>query len=175
MGGSKRDSDQHEPDKAPWRQEFDSLPLWAQKMVRALSSPSGWGIGVREALEIHGNKPGQQAFHLILRDDVLQEWVEGFCEMSQLASALTAPWPPPAPPAREKRRLNVVELAADYDHRGFDQPCCFGHRVETRAVYCHNEAWADSPRKCYRNRDDRRHEDCPGFVANPDYDSPTAA
>ena len=91
-------------------------------------------------------------------------------------------WPPPPPPERERRVLNLVELIADPNDEeggGFDQPCAFGNRVGYHAVYCHNDAWPDSPSKCRRGKgcaevygipeQDNRHEDCPGFVANPDF------
>jgi hypothetical protein len=62
---------------------------------------------------------------------------------------------------------NMVELLADPEDCAFDQPCRFGHRVETHAVYCHADHWQDAPRKCRRNRTDYLHEDCPGFRPNP--------
>lgn len=73
--------------------------------------------------------------------------------------------------------LNVVELIASHDDCAFDQPCRFGHRVEGHAVYCHNEAWEDSPRKCRRSwyTDGRiKDEDCPGFEANPQFSGPVS-
>lgn len=63
--------------------------------------------------------------------------------------------------------INLVELIADGDC-AFDQPCKFGHRVECHAVYCHHPTWEDAPRKCRRNRTDYLHEDCQGYVANPE-------
>jgi hypothetical protein len=60
---------------------------------------------------------------------------------------------------------NIVEMVSD-DDCAFDQPCYFGHRVGTHAVYCHCDAWPDAPGKCRRDRTDYRHEDCPGFVPN---------
>ena len=67
---------------------------------------------------------------------------------------------------------NVVEVLADPEDCAFDQPCIFGHRVETHAVYCHNEKWPDAPRKCrcsrfWREDDKDLHRECPGFKANP--------
>lgn len=62
--------------------------------------------------------------------------------------------------------VNVVEMLSDEDG-GFDQPCRFGNRVGEHAVYCHNDAWVDSPRKCRRTwytGGKVRDEDCPGFV-----------
>jgi hypothetical protein len=70
------------------------------------------------------------------------------------------------------KQFNVVEhLAADPGECAWDQPCHYGHRVDTHAVYCHNTEWEDSPRKCRRGRNhwvygDNPHEDCPGFKPN---------
>lgn len=67
--------------------------------------------------------------------------------------------------------FNIVELVtAGGDDCAFDQPCKWGHRVEGHAVYCHNEAWDDSPRKCRRTwytGGEIKDEDCAGFEANP--------
>ena len=68
--------------------------------------------------------------------------------------------------------FNIVELAAscEGDETAFDQPCKFGHRVDDHAVYCHNNNWEDSPRKCRRTwftGGEIKDEDCPGFEANP--------
>lgn len=63
---------------------------------------------------------------------------------------------------------NLVELMAD--ESAFDQPCKHGNRVECHAVYCHNEAWKDAPRKCRRTwhtGGEVRDEDCEGFAPNP--------
>jgi hypothetical protein len=69
--------------------------------------------------------------------------------------------------------FNIVELAtADSDNSAFDQPCRFGHRVEGHAVYCHNDKWDDSPRKCRRSwytNGRVKDEDCAGFEANPEF------
>lgn len=65
--------------------------------------------------------------------------------------------------------VNFVELTADPEDCGFDQPCGHGHRVESHAVYCHNNKWADAPRKCRRTwytGGVEKDEDCPGFCAN---------
>ena len=71
--------------------------------------------------------------------------------------------------------FNIVELAAgtvgDNDC-AFDQPCKHGHRVEGHAVYCHNDAWIDGPRKCCRTwytSGEVRDEDCPGFQPNEQF------
>jgi hypothetical protein len=69
-----------------------------------------------------------------------------------------------------KPQVNIGELIAD--ESACDQPCRFGNRVEGHAVYCHNDAWEDSPRKCRRTwytGGEVKDEDCPGFQANPDF------
>ncbi|MGI4815545.1 MAG: hypothetical protein ACRYGG_19715 [Janthinobacterium lividum] len=71
---------------------------------------------------------------------------------------------------------NIVEMMADEDECAWDQPCAFGYRVEDHAVYCHNEAWLYSPRKCRRHTGPSEwggepwpHCECPGYLANPLY------
>ncbi len=62
--------------------------------------------------------------------------------------------------------VNIVEIAAD-GPCAFDQPCRFGYRVETHAVYCHNERWLYSPRKCRRSwytGGEVSDENCPGYL-----------
>lgn len=74
--------------------------------------------------------------------------------------------------------VNLVELVAEPDDCAFDQPCAHGHRVDGHAVYCHNQDWADAPRKCRRTwytGGVTRDEDCPGFSANPHYVAPGPA
>jgi hypothetical protein len=51
----------------------------------------------------------------------------------------------------------------------FDQPCRWGQNCDGYAVYCTNDAWLYGPRKCHRNRDDWKHEDCEGFAPNHAY------
>lgn len=66
--------------------------------------------------------------------------------------------------------INFVEIAADPVECAFDQPCRFGNRVDGHAVYCHNDAWTDGPRKCRRSwytGGETKDEDCPGFEKNP--------
>ena len=70
--------------------------------------------------------------------------------------------------------FNIVELAAsvEEDETAFDQRCRFGHRVEGHAVYCHNDNWDDSPRKCRRSwytNGRIKDEECAGFEPNPDF------
>lgn len=67
----------------------------------------------------------------------------------------------------EQSKRNIVEMIADEDDCAWDQPCVFGYRVDNHAVYCHNDKWLYSPRKCRRNRNDFLHEDCRGYKANP--------
>ena len=67
--------------------------------------------------------------------------------------------------------VNIVELIADADDCAFDQPCAHGYRVETHAVYCHNEGWLYAPRKCHRHQgteweEPYPHEACGGFKPN---------
>lgn len=155
--------------KSRWQQEFDALPEWAQKMVRSLAGCGCYGSGNEDRILAGMSADAKEKYSchfLAVRTELSEDWFDGFCEMRELAAAMTAPWPPPPPPARERRAANLVEFLADPEDCGFDQPCAFGNRVESHAVYCHNEAWPDSPRKCHRNRSDYKHEDCPGFVAN---------
>lgn len=69
--------------------------------------------------------------------------------------------------------INLVEMFyADEDESSFDQPCKYGNRVSGHAVYCHNNDWADAPRKCRRTwytGGEIRDEDCEGFCANSQY------
>ena len=61
--------------------------------------------------------------------------------------------------------MNVVELIADPKDCAFDQPCKYARRVETYAIYCHNNEWEDGPRKCYRTfNKDFIFQDCHGFT-----------
>ena len=68
---------------------------------------------------------------------------------------------------------NIVEMIQEPGSDcAFDQPCKFGHRVEGHAVYCHNDAWQDGPRKCRRTwytGGESKDEDCPGFQPNPEF------
>lgn len=72
------------------------------------------------------------------------------------------------PNASSKIAVNAVEVISDGTKCAFDQPCRYGYRVESHAVYCHNLRWLYSPRKCRRTwytGGDIRDEDCPGFEA----------
>lgn len=77
------------------------------------------------------------------------------------------------PNAQADDVINLVEMIADEDG-GFDQPCAYGNRVESHAVYCHNTRWLYAPRKCRRTwytHGERRDEDCEGYKPNPAYAS----
>lgn len=138
-------------------------------MVSAASKCISFG-GSKEAIGLHSRSEDVEAFHAAFKDDAYMEWMKGFFGLKNLANALTAPFPPPPAPERFKRTFNIVEFITDGEEDGgFDQPCCFGNRVSGHAVYCHNEAWPNSPRKCRRDREEYKHEDCPGFVLNPDW------
>lgn len=68
--------------------------------------------------------------------------------------------------------LNVVEIIADPDECAFDQPCKYGNRVESHAVYCHNDNWKEGPRKCRRSWHSGgkiKDEDCKGYAPNPNH------
>lgn len=157
-------------EKSRWQEEFDALPEWAQKMVKALTNCPVHSFGRAEDFLV-GDECANEftACTVVIHDEDFYDWSDGLNGMLRLAKALTAPWPPPPPPERERREVNLVEFLADEDDCAFDQPCAFGHRVEGHAVYCHNTAWPGAPRKCHRNRSDYLHEDCPGFVQNPDW------
>lgn len=69
--------------------------------------------------------------------------------------------------------MEIVEMVAE--ESAFDQPCKYGHRVESHAVYCHNDQWGGKPRKCRHtwywgeNEKGCQDKDCPGFSPNPNY------
>lgn len=68
--------------------------------------------------------------------------------------------------------VNIVEMMTldDNEGGGFNQLCAYGHLVEGHAVYCHNDGWLYSPRKCRRTwytDGETRDEDCEGFKPNP--------
>jgi hypothetical protein len=69
------------------------------------------------------------------------------------------------------RSFNVVSaLCADDDEVVYDCPCLWAQRVKNHAVYCENEGWLYSPRKCRRGPGawggDPPQETCPGFKPN---------
>lgn len=156
-------------EKSKWQKEFDALPEWAQHLVRGLAKCGGYGGGSEPEFMGAEARTKYSTFQIHLNKDHSEEWWDGWWGLRDLAAAMTAPWPPPSdlPPHEMMTTNNIVEMIAD-DDCAFDQPCYFGHRVESHAVYCHNDAWSDGPRKCCRSQHDpeHRHEDCPGFVPN---------
>lgn len=160
--------------KSRWQKEFDALPEWAQKLVIGLQGVRAHGSFNASLIFGKGMFDDASAQHVILERESSKGFSDGLWGAMDLAEALTAPYPPPEPPARERHALNIVEFMADGEDEDdaprFDHPCCFGSRVPGHAVYCHNDAWPHSPRKCHRRADNPEHlpEDCPGFVANPD-------
>lgn len=123
-----------------------------------------WQDNIEEsALAGMGNREGVQ-----VREITEAQWDE-FSETSE-PSSLVAKWfglpYSKRLPVTESSPVNLVELVADDEDGGFDQPCRFGNRVEQHAVYCHNNWWVDAPRKCRRTwytGGETRDEDCPGF------------
>ena len=150
--------------KSPWQKEYDALPAWAQKIVTALAEIKMYGS--TDPLKVsHDAAEGCMAHFVVLPHECGIEWFEGILGAKDIADALTAPWPAPAPTPHEMMGTsNIVEIAAG--NFAFDQPCHYGCRIESHATYCHNDVWPNAPRKCHRNRDDFRHENCPGFFAN---------
>ena len=68
------------------------------------------------------------------------------------------------------RVVNLVELVSD--EGAHDQPSRWGNRCDTHAVYCTNDGWLYSPRKCRRTwytGGEVKDEDCPGFAPNPQF------
>ena len=68
--------------------------------------------------------------------------------------------------------MNLVEMIADDDDCAFDQHCKYGNRVESHAVYGHNENWEGRPRKCRRTwytGGEIKDEDCEGFCVNDNF------
>lgn len=145
-----------------WQREYHGLPDWARELVDALKPCTSYGVSFEDG-------GGISVTISFSENEASWRMLDAVADAKNFAGALSAPFPPPTAPAREKRVFNIVEAIAEGEGDcAFDQPCCFGHRVEDHAVYCHNEGWPDAPTKCRRNRDDYRHEDCPGFVANPE-------
>ena len=65
--------------------------------------------------------------------------------------------------------MNLVEMIAD--ESAFDQPCKFGNRVESHAVYCHSDN-PEAPRKCRRTwytGGEIKDENCPFYYPNTNY------
>ena len=67
-------------------------------------------------------------------------------------------------------KTDLAQMFFSDEDSAYDQPCRFGWRADTHAVYCHNETWPNAPRKCRRTwytggKD--RDEDCEGYQPNP--------
>jgi hypothetical protein len=152
-----------------YRDQLEALPQWAKNLVLAARDIvyHSYGGGFDHSYKRKRVTECRVAFN---EDEPRRLWNEGFEGLQDLAEALTAPYPPPsfeeAVEIRGGSPPGLVEMVAGSDECGFDQPCAFGYRVEAHAVYCHNEKWPNSPRKCRRNRTDFKHEDCPGYVPN---------
>ena len=160
-------------EKSRWQKEYEALPEWARSLVDGMRKFEGYGSCACHAAS--AIRSSSKTVNFVASGDN-EDVFSGLSGAIELAAALSAPWPPPPPPLREKRAFNIAELMTDdEDDGGFDQPCAFGNRVSGHAVYCHNEGWPNSPRKCRRDRKDFRHEDCPGFVANPDCNAPAGS
>src|ERR1700744_2918241 len=92
------------------QKEFDSLPGWAQKMVRGLAGCASYGgmntrdmaIGMAEA-----DRDQYSGFHVLLRNDGDVDWFTGFLGARELSAAMTAPWPPADIPVREQSGANI--------------------------------------------------------------------
>lgn len=156
-------------EKSRWQVEFDTLPRWAQLLVLSLQHLKAHSIGDADWPSSQGRRDQQVC--LVFAREQAMDALDALDSAAELARALTAPWPPPDPATAKPghNSFNIVEAVAGEDDDAdvaFDQPCVFGCRVDTHAVYCHNEGWPNAPRKCRRNRTDYRHEDCPGYVPN---------
>lgn len=164
----KEPTDSHAP---RWKQDLDSIPQEIQKMLAPLADVIMTSFRDNTAHWLEGRPEFAITFG---KRESLQAFCEAFLWLQSLAEASTAPWPQVQPPERIPI-TNLVELAADVSGSdcAFDQVCAHGHRVEGHAVYCHNEAWLNHPRKCRRrqhreswDKADYRHEECPGFYPN---------
>ena len=148
-------------DREALRKEVENLPSWAKKLVESVQKSSGQ----------FSDKDGTVGLYFPAGSDAGDIAFLAFCELSRYAKVLTAPDPETysIEEALQESGLNLVEALADDEDSSFDQPCVFGYRVESHAVYCHNGKWPGAPRKCRRSSADyeNRHEDCPGFKANP--------
>lgn len=147
--------------KSKYQLEYESLPEWVREIVDAIRPWRSYG----ERKEDVGD--GSSAIVGFSDYKESGRFIESLQYAIDLNNAMTAPYPPPPAPKRERRSFNIVEMM-DEDS-AFDVPCCFGNHVHGHAVYCHNEAWPNSPRKCRRNMTDYPYDECPGFVANPDW------
>lgn len=143
-------------DESPWAKEFSALPIWAQEMVTAA-----------RGLRSHGFSDDNHAFVELASGEAVDRWSLGLDGLLELAAAMSAPWPRLTfDEVTLGKPRNLVEMIFG-DDWAFDQKCAFGRRVGGHAVYCSNDAWEGSPRKCRRGEVDYLHEDCPGYVRNP--------
>ena len=150
-----------------YQKEYDALPAWAKKMVDAVTGGGLVYQSVGVAEHTFASSAPVFSSSVAFKKEKIDAWTEGLDGLVALACALSAPWPPPpSSPHKSMTTTNLVEMMSDGDDCAFDQPCHFGYRVEAHAVYCHCDAWPDAPRKCRRDRDNFRHEDCPGYVPN---------
>ncbi len=71
----------------------------------------------------------------------------------------------------DRKPFNLVPVLADDNEVVYDCPCAWGQRVKGHAVYCQNEGWLYSPRKCQRGSWDESppQETCPGFLKNENF------
>lgn len=149
------------------KQEYDSLPQWTRSLLDALGNVTGYGCRVDE------DDPKELSIFVTVGGFASHATSDALFDAVRIASCLTAPMPGSynLNEIRIRRSaVNLVEMVAESDDCGFDQPCAFGHRVEGHAVYCHNDAWSGGPRKCRRTwytGGEERDEDCPGFCPNP--------
>lgn len=153
------------------RSEYASLPDWAKKLIDALQHVSAYGGGAESMLDMYSGERKEQlsAFGIVFHKDAIGAWFDAFIDAKILADAMSAPYPAPKPKPHESIITeNVVELIS-HDECAFDQPCHYGNRAGGHAVYCHNDLWPNSPRKCKRSfytNGEVRDEDCPGFYPN---------
>jgi hypothetical protein len=156
-------------DHAKAKADYEALPIWARRLVDGMQKSISHGIGL-DGLD-------QEAVTIGFRDDDAKaNFFRGMCGLRDFAAAVCAPDPSQMPPsAFPELAVNIVEWVADPDGCAWDQPCRFGHRVETHVVYCHNTAWPMASSKCRRGKGcaeiygipENRHEDCPGYAPNP--------
>ncbi len=144
--------------------EYNELPQWAKNFMDALGKTRGMGM---RSQECDGDPTGPSVY-VVVSDDDKGDMIDSLFEAMSVAQGLTAPMPETYVLDKMKGAVNVVEWISG-DDTGFDQPCAFGHRVESYAVYCHNTAWPGGPGKCHRtwySGGEVRDEDCAGFKSH---------
>lgn len=102
--------------KSKYQEQFDALPEWVQKLVRSLDGRAGHGYGT-PAIPL--TSKNVTSCYVYLKGDAVNLWSDAMQEAMNLSDALSAPWPPPEAPPREKRVFNMVEMIDD--EGGFDQ------------------------------------------------------